>query len=161
MCVVIINYKDNKKKCEFSVVSRNGQALLGMPDTTALSSLINVNIDSIEAVCTQKENCNTNMSDTKKSNTKQETHGAKESHTNTDEDLKNANNINGSNSNTNTNTLANYFLSSQNIEVDKRKSIEMTQKMHNVFDNVFNGIGCFEGTFCCSSGLIASPIKYH
>ena len=35
-CVVIINYKDNKKKCEFFVVPRNGQALLGMPDTVAL-----------------------------------------------------------------------------------------------------------------------------
>ena len=33
------------------------------------------------------------------------------------------------------------------MEVDKRKSIELTQKIHNVFDNVFNGIGCFEGTF--------------
>ena len=34
--MVIINYKDNKKKCEFFVVPRNGQALLGMPDTAAL-----------------------------------------------------------------------------------------------------------------------------
>ena len=33
------------------------------------------------------------------------------------------------------------------MEVDKRKSIELTQKIHNMFDNVFNGIGCFEGTF--------------
>ena len=95
----------------------------------------------------QKENCNKNMSDGKTSNAKQETHGAKESCTNTDEDLKNANNVNGSDINTNTNTLTNYFLSSPNIEVDKRKSIELTQKIYNVFDNVFNGIGYFEGTF--------------
>ena len=79
MCgVVIINYKDNKKKCEPFVVSRNGQALLGMPDRAALN-IINVNIDSIEPASTQKENCNTNISDTKKLNTKQETHGVKES----------------------------------------------------------------------------------
>ena len=64
-----------------------------------------------------------------------------------DKDLKVTNNVNGSSSNTNTNTLTNYFLSSPNIEVDKRKSIELTQKIHNVFDNVFNGIGCLEGTF--------------
>ena len=36
----------------------------------------------------QKENCNTNISDTKISNTKQETHGVKECCTNPDEDLK-------------------------------------------------------------------------
>ena len=35
----------------------------------------------------QEENCNTSMSDAKTSNTKQETHGVKESCTNTDEDL--------------------------------------------------------------------------
>ena len=39
------------------------------------------------------------------------------------------------------------MLSSPNIEVNKRKSTELTQKIHNVFDNVFNGTGCFEGTF--------------
>ena len=58
--MVIINYKDNKKKCEFFVVPGNGQALLGMPDTAALN-IINVNIDSIEAASMQKENYNTNV----------------------------------------------------------------------------------------------------
>ena len=56
MCMVITNY-------------RNGQALLGMPDTVALNA-INVNIDSIEVASMQKENCNTNMSDAQKPNTK-------------------------------------------------------------------------------------------
>ena len=64
-CAVIINYKDNKKKCEFFVVPKNGQMLLGMPDTAALN-IINANIDSIEAASTQKENCNTNISYAKK-----------------------------------------------------------------------------------------------
>ena len=64
-----------------------------------------------------------------------------------DEDLKIASNVNGSNNCTSKNTLTNYFLSSPNMEVDKRKSVELTQKIHTVFDNVFNGIGCFEGTF--------------
>ena len=54
-----------------------------------------VNIDSIQAAGTWKENYNTNMSDAKTSNIKQETHWAKKSCTNTDEDLKNANNVNG------------------------------------------------------------------
>ena len=64
-----------------------------------------------------------------------------------DEGLKNTNNVNQSASNTNTNTLTNYFLSAPSIEIDKRKSTELTQKINNVFDNVFNGIWCFEDTF--------------
>ena len=99
--------------------------LLGMLDTAALN-IINVNTDSIEADGTQKENCNTNISDAKTSNVKQETHGAKESCTNTDEDLKNTDNVNGSDSNTNTNTLTNYFLSSPNTDIDKWKSAKLT-----------------------------------
>ena len=43
-CMVTINYRDNKKKCEFFVVARNGQVLLGMPDTAAFK-IIKVNID--------------------------------------------------------------------------------------------------------------------
>ena len=58
-----------------------------MLDTAALN-IINVNIDSIEAAGTQNENCYTNINDAKTFNIKQETHGAKESCTNTDEDLK-------------------------------------------------------------------------
>ena len=64
-CVVIINHKANKKKCEFFVVPRNYQALLGIPDTAALN-IINVNIDSIETASMQKENCSTNIGDIKK-----------------------------------------------------------------------------------------------
>ena len=53
-CMVIIKHKDNKKKCEFFVVPRNGQVLLGIPDTASLN-IINVNMDSIEAASMQKE----------------------------------------------------------------------------------------------------------
>ena len=91
--------------------------LFGMPDTAVLN-IINVNIDFIEAAGTKKENFNTNISNAKTSNVKQETYGAKESCTNTDEDLKNSNNVNGLDSNTNTDRLTNYFLSSPNIEID-------------------------------------------
>ena len=159
-CTLIIYYKDNKKKCEFFVVPRNGQELLGMPDTATLN-IIYVNIHSIEAASTQKENCITNIRDTKNPNTKQETHGVKESCTNTDRDLQNANNVKKSNNNTNTNTLKNYFLSSPNIEVERRrKSIELTQEIHNVFDNVLMALGALKAHFHCSSSLIVSPIKY-
>ena len=125
-CTVIIDYKDNKKKCELFVVPRNGQVLLGMPDIGTLN-IINVNIDSIEAASMWKENCNIHISDAKKPNTKQETHGAKESCINMDEDLKNWQQCKQTDNNSSTNILTNYFLSCPNIQVDKRKSIELTQ----------------------------------
>ena len=86
-CMLIINYKDNKMRCEFFAVPGNGQTLLGMPDTAAFN-IINMNSDFIETACMQKKNCNTNMNDAKTSNTKHETPGVKESCTITDEDLK-------------------------------------------------------------------------
>ena len=119
-CVVTIDFKDNKKRYEFFVVPRNGQVLLGMPDTAALK-IININIDAIQAV---KEECNTNIGDAKESNTKQEVHVVEESCTNMNADLKIDNNANSYNY-INVNTLTNYFLSSSNVEADKRKSIKL------------------------------------
>ena len=63
---------------------------------------------------------------------RQEVHVVKESCTNMDEDLKVANNGNRSSNNTSINTLTNYFLSFPNIEVDKRKSIELMQNTEYV-----------------------------
>ena len=45
--------------------------------------------------------------------------------TDMDADSKVDNNVNGHNNITNVNTLTNYFLSSPNVEADKRKSIEL------------------------------------
>ena len=95
----------------------------------------------------RKVDCNTNMGDAKEVETRQEDVVVIESYTNMETDLKIDNNANGPGSNTSKTKLTNYFLSSPNIEVDKRKSIELTQNIHKVFENVFNGIGCFEGTF--------------
>ena len=108
--------------CEFFVVPQNGEVLLGMPDTPALN-IINVNIDFMEAASTQKENCNTNIGDTKKPNIRQETHVVKETCTNADEDLKITYSVDGSNNNISINTLKNYFLSTLNMEVDNGKAL--------------------------------------
>ena len=89
----------------------------------------------------QKEDCNTNIGDAKEVETRQEAQVAKESYANMDKDVKVTNNTNRDSSNTNINKLTNYFLCSPNVEVDKRNSIELTQKIHNIFENVFNGIG--------------------
>ena len=103
--MVTINFKDNKKGCKFFVVPRNGQALLGMPDTAALK-IININIDSMQAT---EEECNTNIGDAKEPNIKQDVDNNDNSHTYT-----------------NVNTLTSYFLSLPNIKADKRKSSELT-----------------------------------
>ena len=118
----MINFKNILKRCVFFVVPRNGQALLGMLDTAALK-IININIDSIQAVA---EECNTNTGDTGELNTTKEVPVVEKSCTNMTADSKVNNNINGHNTNTNVNSLINYFFSSPNVEVDKRKSIKLT-----------------------------------
>ena len=101
-------------------------------------------IDSIQAA---KQECNTNIANAMESNTTQEMHVAEKNCTNMDADSKVNNSVNSHNDSNNVNTLTNYFLSLSNVEADKRKSIELMQRVHNVFGNVFNGVGCFEGTF--------------
>ena len=62
-----------------------------MPDTAALN-ITNINIDSLEAEDTQRDNCNTNTDGAKISNAKQEIHGARKYCTNMDGILQNSNN---------------------------------------------------------------------
>ena len=94
--------------------------LLGIPGTAALQ-IININIDSIQAM---NEMCNTNIY--KESNSNQDVHGVEKSCTNTEVDLKVDNNANSHYNSTNVNTLTSYFLSPPNVEADKRKNIELT-----------------------------------
>ena len=120
--------------------SRKSQALLGILDTAA-PKIININIDSIQAV---EEKCNTNIG---KSNRTQEAPVVEKSCTNTKADSKVDTNAKSHNAKTNVNSLTNCFFSSPNVEAVKRKSIKLMQRIHKVFGNVFNGIGCFEGAF--------------
>ena len=73
----------------------------------------------------------------------------KESCTNTQEDLKDTN-INRSNNNTNLNTLINHFLSSPNIEVDRRKSIELIQIYTMCLIMFLMALGALKAHFHCS-----------
>ena len=145
-CTVQIKFKNITKRCTFFVVPGNGQALLGMPDTMALN-LINLNVDSIQTLAAE---CKTNK--------KQETHTSIVACTNTctirDEGTKNNSmsrdnkqDTNGHSHPGNKHISINYFHSLNNVDADKRSSIAMTQKRQTRFGNVFNGIGCFEGTF--------------
>ena len=142
------------------VVLGNGQALLGMPDTAALK-LINVNIDSIQAEVAE---CKTNTSDIRESNIEQEMHTVEKGCTNTDADSKIKQGANSQSGKDNANKITNYFLSSPNVEADKRKSIKLMQEVHNTFGDVFNGIGCFKGTFSLQhkpdSKLYQVPLRH-
>ena len=53
----------------------------------------------------------------------------------------------------------NYFYSSNNEDADKRSSSTMKQSIHTRFGNVFNGIGCFEGTFSLQLKLDSKPYQ--
>ena len=158
MCMVQIKFKNIKKRCTFFVFPGNRQALLGMPDTMVLC-LIKLNIDSIQTLTAE---CKTNK--------EQETHTSLEACTNTytagDEDCKNNNasidnkqDTNGDNHPGNEHITINYFHSSNNVDADKRSSIAMMQRIHTRFGNVFNGIGCFEGTFSLQRKPDSKP--YH
>ena len=128
-----------------------------MPDTAALE-LINVNIDYIWAEAAE---CKTNTGDVKESNRTQETHVVEKGCANMDMDSKIKHSANGQNAKDNVNKVTNYFLSSPNVEADKRKSIEIMQKIHNTFGDVFNGIGCFEGTFSLQLRPGSKPYQHY
>ena len=113
----------------------NGQALIGMPDATSLH-IIKVNIDSIQAEMSKG-----------KTNNKQEMQTDTDSCTNMKRDAINKQDANIQKDQDMPINPINYFASSSNIDADKRKSIKMTQIIHDKFGDVFNGFGCFEGTF--------------
>ena len=61
----------------------------------------------------------------------------------------------------NTNTLTNYFLSSPNLEKEKRKSTKVLQKYAMYLIMYLMALGALKAHFCYSLNLIASPIKCH
>ena len=115
--MVVIKFKNIKKRCVFFVVPRNSQALLWMPDIAALK-LINTNIDSIQ---TKIVECKTNRGNARESDLTQEIHAAGKGCTNMDADSKVKQSVNGQDCNNNVNTITNYFLSSPNVEADKKE----------------------------------------
>ena len=55
--------------------------------------------------------------------------------------------INSQSNPNNPNMSINYFYSLNNVGAEKRSSSAMIQSIHTSIGNVFNGIGCFKGTF--------------
>ena len=111
-------------------------------------NIIKVNIPSIGTAQTgDSDNCCINRPAAQREDTKQETKRAEKYYTNT-------NSISKSNSTkisqwsiTNYLTTVEYFLPGLNYDSDKKKSAEITQQLQRDFEDVFNRIGCFHGTF--------------
>ena len=145
-CTIIVDYKNNKKKGSFFVVPGNRQALLGMPDTDALN-IIKINIDSIGAVDARDSEGCANMHAVWKSEPKEETDRAEKCYTNMDSILKLRDNNTKAMVKTKCTKATEYFLLGPTYESNKKKSAVSTQQIHKDFDDMFNGIGCFEGIF--------------
>ena len=77
----------------------------------------------------------------------QETDGAEKCYTNKTSISKSANNNTKPMIKAEANNSTRYFIAGPNCDSNKRKSAESTHQIHKDFDDVFNGIGCFEGTF--------------
>ena len=105
-----------------------------MPDVTSLD-IIKVNIGYIQAEMSKR-----------KMNNKQEMQTNADRCTNTKTDAISKQDANIQKDQDTPINPVNYFTSS-NTDADKRRSIEMTQIIHDKFGDVFNGIGCFKGTF--------------
>ena len=144
-CTIIVEHKNNKKKCRFFVVPRNRQALLGMPDTDVLN-IIEIDIDSIGTEDARDSKWCASMHTVWEPEPKQETERAEKCYTNMDSILK----LRGNNTKpmvkTKSNKTTEYFLSGLTYESNKKKSAESTQQIYKDFDDMFNGTGCFEGT---------------
>ena len=147
--MVVIEFKNIKKRCVFFVVPGNGQVLLGMLHIAALK-LININIDSIQVEMAEY-----------KTNTEQEMHMVKEDCANTDADSKIKQGTNSQNGQNNTNKPISYFFLSSNVDADKRKGSDLMQKIHNTFGDVLMALGALKAHSLCSLNQTASCIKCH
>ena len=66
--------------------------------------------------------------------------------------------LNSSKSKTN---MPDYFDSSNKEEADKGETGAITNRIHNKFNDLFSGIGCFEGTFSLQEKRATTYIKHY
>ena len=148
----------NKKRCKFFVVCRNGQALLGMPYIDTLN-IININIYSIGTEqAGDCDNCYTSKPTAQREDTKQETNRAEKCYTNADS-ISKSNSKDKPTVNNQLSNMVDYFIPEPNYDNDKKKSAGITEQLQRDFEDVFNGIGCFDGTFSLQLKLDCKPYQ--
>ena len=127
----------------------NSQVLLGIPDTMALN-IININFDSIQMEAVE---CRANTKWEMEQEVKQHTSKVPDAAVNATQTP------NGQIDSNNSNVVIDYFYSSWDTSSDKRDSAIMTEKVHDKFHDMFNGIGCFEGTFSLQLKPASKPYQ--
>ena len=124
--------------CSFLVVPRNRQPLLGMPDIETLG-ILTINCNTIEMKeADGPESCKTNMS--------REIYMTEKCYTNT-QNMSDFGNEDKPMVTDNDSNNIKYFLPGPNSDSDQRVIAEITQQIQKEFNDVFNGIECFNGTF--------------
>ena len=118
----------------------------GMPGTDVLN-IIKINIDSIGAEDARDSKSHANIHTAWENEPKQETNSAEKCYTNMDSISKLRENSTKPRVERKSNKTREYLLSVDTYESNKKKSAEATQQIHIDFNDVLNGIGCFEGTF--------------
>ena len=110
-------------------------------------NIIKINIDSIDAEDARDSKSCGNMHTAWEIEPKQETDSVEKCYTNVASTTKSRHNSKKPMVETKSNKTTEYFLSGPTYESNKKRSAQATQQIHIDFDDVFNGIGCFEGTF--------------
>ena len=146
-------YSTNKHKNNKSVnflFYQEIDRLCGLCLTSDVLNIIDINIHSIYTKqAGDGDNCYINTPTAQREDTKQETNKAEKCYRNTDS-ISKYNNKDKSMVNNQLSNTVNYFIPGPNYDNDKKKSAEITEQLQRDFEDVFNGIGCFDGTFHCS-----------
>ena len=117
-----------------------------MSDTDTLNIMkININIIGAEETGGNDKHC-TNMHTVQGDEPKQEVGRAEKCYTNMDSISKLNDKMKPMLKGISYQTTE-YFPSGLSYESDKKRSTKTTQQIHKDFKDVFNGIGCFDGTF--------------
>ena len=124
---------------KFSVVPGNGQVLLAMPDTDMLN-IININIQSIGVEDAGDSKWCADTHTVLGSTQIEETQGAEKYCANKTSISKSVNNSTKPTVKAEADNLTRYFIAVPKSDIDKRKSAESMQQIHEDFDDVFNGI---------------------
>ena len=145
-CIVEVEHKNNKKKTRFFVVPSNRQALQGMPDIN-MPNILKINIHAIGTEQTRgNDNCCANMQAVQGNDQMQEMIKDEKCCTNKDGISKSNSRVKSMVKSKLSDTTE-YFLSGPSYDSKKKRSAETMPQLQKEFEDVFNGIECFNSTF--------------
>ena len=144
-CSVSIRHNHKGVKCRFLLVVGNISALFWMP-VIALLGIIQVLCKTIDNKTNdRKSDVQTRYADSQDCGTYKDLQTKLESVDNMSGDKTSISNY--LNSSTNKTHMPDYFHSGYNKEADMRVRETITNRIHNEFNDLISGIGCFEDMF--------------